>query len=420
MAEKKTLNATRMKFLNRLRVLRLIRRGAVARSELAHETGLTRESISLIVTDLINEGVLIETGLRRSATGRKPVLLELRPEFGCALGLTISRVGAEAGLIDLAGRLLFSCPVTINGTSRARAIRDIQQALRGVLGSGASKGRLLGLGINTPGPVDALTGTILTPPNFDLWHGVNLCEKLKDTVGVPVFLENVSQTLTIAEKACGAGSQFGSFVLLVVESGIGAGIVRGDERHSGWRGFGNEVGHTSINYNGPRCNCGHRGCVEVYASVPAVLQRAQKELPRLTSWQDFVDLAHTGDPVCRRLMDDQARALATVLVNVLNIFELEGVVLTGDILYHGEMLRAAIERYVNQAAINRQLHHVPVRLSTLGEHAELMAAAGLVIEKLVQGDLELDVTASRTPSLGTQASPPRRSLRNGTAPEIHA
>lgn len=388
MAQKPALNAAQMKSINRLRVLRLIRRGAVARSELARETGLTRASISLIVTDLVNEGVLIETGLRSSAAGRKPVLLELRPEFACAFGLTISRVGTQAGLIDVTGRLLFQIPVTISKTSSARAILDVKQALRTVLGSGALKGRLLGLGISTPGPVDVLTGTILNPPNFDLWHGVKLCEKLADTVGGPVFLENNSQALTMAEKAYGAGRQFGSFVLLVVEGGIGAGIIRGEERHSGWRGFGNEVGHTSINYNGPRCSCGLRGCVEIYASDQSVLTRAQKSHPSLASWQDFVDLTYTGDPMCRRLMDDQARALATVLVNVLNVFELDAVVLTGTILYRGETLRAAIEKYVNQTAITRHLRHVPVRLSTLGEHAELRAAAGIAIEQLVQGGMD--------------------------------
>ncbi|MGD0776622.1 MAG: hypothetical protein ABSC05_27720, partial [Candidatus Solibacter sp.] len=160
MAHKKiALNALQMKFINRLRVLRLIQRGAVARSELARETGLTRASMSLIVAELVEQGVLIETGLRRSPAGRKPVLLELRPEFACALGLTISRVGAEAGLIDLRGRLLFHCPVTLNTTSRARAMLEIKQALRAVAGSNVPKGRILGLGISTPGPVDAQSGT---------------------------------------------------------------------------------------------------------------------------------------------------------------------------------------------------------------------------------------------------------------------
>jgi predicted NBD/HSP70 family sugar kinase len=394
------LNAVRMKSMNRLRVLRLIQRGAVARSELAKATGLTRASMSLIIAELLEEGVLIETGLRRSTAGRKPVLLELRPEYACALGLTISRVGAEAGLVDLGGRLLFRCPVELNTASRARAILDIKHALRSVLESNVPKGRLLGIGINTPGPVDAQSGTVLAPPNFDLWHGVKLADKLKDVAGGHAFLDNNSQALTIAEKAYGAGREFNSFVLLVVDSGVGAGIIRGDERHVGLRGSGNEVGHNSINFNGPRCGCGLRGCVELYASVPAVLRRAQKDYPRLTSWQEFVDLAHTGDAICRRLMEEQARALATVLTNVLNVFELDAVVLAGDIPYRGDLLRASIERYINQCAINRQYHHIPVRFSMMGEHAGLRAAAGLAIDKFVMGELQPGAPSGAAPPDG--------------------
>jgi predicted NBD/HSP70 family sugar kinase len=387
-------NALQMKFMNRLRVLRLIRRGAVARSELAAETGLTRAAMSLIVADLIDEGLLAETGLRSSSAGRKPVLLELRPQYAYAIGLTISRTGAEVGLVDLSGRLLFHLPVKLSRSSRAKTMLEIKQALRDLLASrDLVKGRRLGLGISTPGPVDVSTGTILNPPNFDLCHGVKLGEILKDIAGDHVFLENNSQALTMAEQAYGIGRDCASFAVLVVESGIGAGIVRGEERHTGWRGFGNEVGHTSINFKGPRCRCGLRGCVEVYASVPAVLQRAQKIHPRLKTWQDFVDLQHTGDSACRQLLEEQARALATALVNVLNIFELEAVVLTGDILYRGEMLRYLVEQYVNQTAINRRLRHIPVRLSNLGEHAELAAAAGIATEKFFQGELRPDVNA---------------------------
>ncbi len=244
-----------------------------------------------------------------------------------------------------------------------------------------------------------------------------LCEKLVDTVGAPVFLENNSQALTMAENAYGTGRQFGSFVLLVVESGIGAGIIRGEERHVGWRGFGNEVGHTSINYNGSRCSCGLRGCLEVYASEHAVLSQARKANPKISSWEDLVDLTYAGDAVCRRLIDDQARALATGLVNVLNVFELDAVILTGTILYRGEMLRAAIEMYINQTAINRHLRHIPVRLSTLGDHAELRAAAGIVIEKLVAGELDPDGNnvLPRDTTISSNA-PPREWTRLGDSP----
>lgn len=375
-----------MKRMNRFRVLRLVRRGPVARSELAVEMGLTRAGISLIVADLMREGVLTETGRRHSKGGRKAVLLELLPKYAHAVGLNISRTGAEVGLVDLSGHLVLSTSLSLHPTSRAAALSSIKRALRRI--RAAADGVCLGLGISTPGPVDITSGMVLNPPNFDLWHGVNLCDELRGAVGNNVVLANNAQALTITERAYGKGRECNNFMLLVVDSGIGAGIVRGDELYTGWHGFGSEVGHTSINYNGALCSCGQRGCVELHAATPAVLQRAQVAHPGLQTWEEFVDMAHSGDRVCCRLIDQQARAIATALVNALNILELEAVVLTGDVLYRGELIRAAIERYINQSAINRRLHRISVHLSSLREHHELIAAAGITIEKFFQGDLE--------------------------------
>lgn len=380
-------NGPQMRLLNRLRMLRLVRRGAIARSEIAVETGLTRAAISLIVSELIGDGLLLEAGCRGSAGGRRPVLLELNPEYAYALGLTISRTGAEVGVVDFRGQLLLQ--TSLNGplTSRGAALLEIKQAIRRTLGSRRlANRRSLGLGISTPGPVDVLTGTILNPPNFDLWHGVRLCDELMDVAGQRVFLANNSQALTMAEKAYGRGRDCRTFILLVVESGIGAGIVCGEDLYSGWSGFGNEVGHTSINYDGPKCKCGLRGCVELYASVPNVLERVRKDRPRIKTWQDFIDSAHSGETSCRRVLQDQARALATALVNAMNTLELDAIVLTGDVLYRGELLREMIEQEVNQSAINRRLRHIPVCLSALEEHSAVMAAAGIAIEKFFQGE----------------------------------
>lgn len=393
-------NAAQMKRMNRLRVLRLIRRGPVARSELAAETGLTRAAMSLIVTDLLNEGLLVEVGPRQSKGGRKAVLLELRPQYACAMGVNISRTGAEVGVIDLAGELLSWAPADVNPASRAATLLSIKQALRRVQVSGTSpESPCLGLGVSTPGPVDVMSGMILNPPNFEVWHGVKLCDELRGIAGGDVFLANNSQALTLAERARGKGRDFSNFILLVVDSGIGAGIIRDGELYTGWHGFGSELGHTSINYNGPECNCGLRGCVELYGATPAVLERARKTHPQLAKWEDFVDLAYTGDRTCRRLMDEQARAIATALVNSLNLLELEAVILTGDVLYRGEMIRASVERYVNQSAINRRLHRISVHLSSFYEHHELVAAAGIALEKFFHGELEPATCAALAPAL---------------------
>jgi predicted NBD/HSP70 family sugar kinase len=375
--------------MNRLRVLRLIRRGAAAWFDLAAETGLTRAGISLIVTDLIAEGIVREGEMRRSAGGRRAVLLELEAGYAHALGLRISRGVAEAGPGGLQRQTGGLAAAGRGVGVEERAVLDIKRALLRVLGGKRpSRGRFLWLGISTPGPVDAQAGAVLNPPHFALWNGVRICDELAGAFGQRVFLANNSQALTMAERVYGRGRDFGSFVLLVVENGVGGGIVHGDEIYAGWRGFGHEIGHTSIDFRGPRCECGLRGCVELYASVPNVLGRAQAAHPRLETWKDFVDLVHGGDVVCQRLLGEQA-ALGVGLVNLLNMLELDAIVLSGDILYRGERLRAAVERYVNETAINRRLRHIPVFLSTLGEHAEVTAAAGLAIERYYQGGAPL-------------------------------
>jgi predicted NBD/HSP70 family sugar kinase len=388
-------NAQEMKAGNRLNVLRMLRREGLSRSELAERTGLTRAAMSLIVGELLVDGIVVEAARRKSISGRRPVPMELNPEYAYSMGLTISRTGSEAGVADLRGRLLCRQPIEITGLTRRESLRRIKVCLRGLMRNYSSPtGRWLGLGISTPGPVDVAAGAILNPPNFDIWHNVCLAAEMHDLGLGPVFLENNAQALTMAEKTFGAGRQSKSFVLLEVEAGIGSGIVINDALYSGWRGFGNEIGHTSIDLNGPLCSCGLRGCMEMYASVPRVLAKArklakhEKKDARIHDWRTFMDRAVAGDLLCRHLLKEQAKALATAIVNVINVLELDAVVLTGDILYRGEMLRAHIERILNRTAINRRLRHVPVLLSPLGERPELMAAAGIPAEKFFQGLVE--------------------------------
>ena len=388
-------NSFEMKAGNRLRVLRLVRRSPIARSEIAFQTGLTRAAISLIAGGLQSEGLIFEAGRRESALGRQPTLMQLNPEYAYSLGMTISRVGGEVGVCDLKGQLLCRKPVDIAGATRSEALSAFKKTLKGLLRSyKPDQGRWLGLGISTPGPVNVDSGTILDPPNFDLWRDTPLASEMREIGISQVFLRNNSLSLTAAEQAYGIGRDCQSFVLLVIEDGIGSGLVLGDNLFSGWRGFGYEIGHTSIDQNGPRCSCGLRGCVEIYSSVPNLVASARKHHPHVQTWRDFMDLASAGDRVCERLLQQAVKALGTVTVNVVNMLEPDAVVLTGDILYKGEGLRAEIERFVADTAINRRLRRVPVHLSPLGEHPELMAAAEIAIGKYFLGQLEPQALAA--------------------------
>lgn len=382
-------NAQEMKAENRLNVLRILRRESFSRSELAARTGLTRAAMSLIIGELLAHGVVLEAPRRKSSAGRRPIPVELNPQFAHSLGLTISRTGAQAGVADFCGRIVCRRDIEISGLSRRDALRRIKSALGELIRDyPPPSGRWLGLGISTPGPVDVDAGTILNPPNFDTWHNVCLAAEMKDLGVGEVCLENNAQALTMAERTFGAGQLYRSFVLLEVEAGIGSGIVSNDRPYSGWRGFGNEIGHTSIDMNGPRCSCGLRGCVEMYAAVPRLLAKARKKSSAVRNWQTFMDRAAGGDVHCRKLLKEQARALGTAVVNIINVLELDAVVLAGDVLYRGEMLRAEMEYMLANTAINRWLRHVPVLLSPLGEKSELAAAAGIPAEKFFQGSIK--------------------------------
>lgn len=396
MTKKTGQNAAQMKVMNRLRLLRLVRRAPMARAELAREMGLTSAAVSLMVGEMLREGILVETGLRESSGGRKAVLLDLRPEYACALALSLTRSEIEIGLVDLRGRLLRQSVIESGRPASRPAVleairRGLQRALRA---PEVRQSRYFGLGVSAPGPVDAESGMILNPPNFALWHNVRIGEELRATAGPNIFLINDAQGMAIAEKNYGYGRHYSSFILLVIDVGIGAGIVRGDELFTGWHGLGSEIGHTSINYNGPLCGCGLRGCVELYASTPAVLRRAQEKHPRVDGWKALVDMASEGDAYCRRLIDEQARTIATALVNSLNILEPDAVVLSGDVLYRGEMLRAAIQKYIGLTAINRGFHRVAVHISEIREHYKLMGAAGLVTERFFHDGLRFASAAA--------------------------
>lgn len=360
----------------------------MARSEMAAETNLTRAAMSLIFNDLVNDKIVVERGKRRRAAGRKPVLLQLRPEYGHSIGLYLSRTQTSIAVVDLLGNTINKSPIDISGLPRTLAISLIGKAVARALKIGHGHGRFLGLGISTPGPVDYATGTILNPINFDQWHGVRFATEFQSLCGERIFVDNTATALTLAEKAYGAGREFDSFLLLSIRSGVGAGIVQHNELFRGWHGFGSEVGHTSVDFNGPRCGCGLNGCLEVYASIPAVLENVRKLGGNVSSWADFVDRLASGDPICKQAAERQASVVGTAVVSILNVMELDAVVMTGEILRGGEMLRASVEKFVNTTAINRRLRHIPVRLSRFDDDAGCRAAAAIVSEKFFQGELK--------------------------------
>lgn len=381
------MNSEKMKKANKLHLLNLIRKQEISRAELSRRTGLTRAAVTLIIDKLIEDDVVFESSVGETGLGRKPIFLDINEDRYYAMGLDISRDCCHLGMMNVKGRIIEKEEIFIEKTRNAfEALEIISSKVDHMLKTTKAKGELLGLGISTPGPIDISTGTILNPPNFAKWRNVRIVEHLKKRFKFNIFLDNNAIAQTLAEKNFGLGNSYHNYLVIMVNAGIGAGIIINDQLHRGVNGFGNELGHITVDINGEQCECGNIGCLELYAGLAAVVSRSK--VLGLTSWKEIVDQALNGDPKCIGIVEQEANYLSTVIVACLNVLELEAVIIKGNIGYRPEMLLERINEKVQKRTITRSFRekaHIHV-VPTMEDH-EIVAAATLLIEKLFSGDL---------------------------------
>lgn len=377
-------NAFGMKVNNRKLLFNIIRKMPVSRAEIARITGLTRAAVTLIVDDLIKDGTLVEYGIGEAEFGRKPVLLDMNIKKNFVIGVCISREGFFISISNINAEPIIMTQGTFTGDlNQQKSLKKIIIELENIIiQSKIPKGKILGIGITTPGPVDVKAGIILNPPNFNGWENINITQEFKNYFDIEAYLENYSSGLALAEKNYGVGKNFSSFMVLDVDEGVGAGIIINDHLYMGVGGFGNEVGHTTIDINGESCDCGNKGCLEMYASIPAILkEHSRNELMDITSWEAIVDGEAVGNQLCRKVLEREAFYLSAGIVNILNVLELEAIILTGDINYKPQKLLELVRKNVETTAMLRGHRKVPILSSSITNNIEIMSATSVIIEK---------------------------------------
>ena len=200
--------------------------------------------------------------------------------------------------------------------------------------------KVLGIGISAPGPLDCENGRILNPPRFERWHGMDIGKRLSDALGLPAYLEHDVCAMALHQRSTG---QSRNFMLLFIDIGIGAAIVSGGELLGNFTG---ELGHTTIRFDGRLCACGNRGCLETYASIPALLEGSG-----FRDWFDLVD--HADDPEAQKLLNQEAVYLSAGLINLLNLIPVDSIYLAGDICCRHELLIGRLQREIGAKALYR-------------------------------------------------------------------
>lgn len=383
---KKPKNAVYMKQDNRKNILKIIHGKQTSRADLARKTGLTRASISGIVDDLINQGLVIETGVKESASGRKPVELGLNVDYLYFLGVSIRYDYCLIGLSNVNGLVIEEDRHDFSELSSAEeGLRIIIDSLKKIIANNVSDQELLGIGVSSPGPVDIHRGVILNPPTLELWQGFSIVEKLEHEFNLPVFLDRDAVASALMEKNYGKGRKYKSYIQIdITNNGIGCGIVIDNKIYRGVDGLGGEFGHMSIDYEGRPCRCGSVGCLEAYASIEAVLDELDDS--DVESWKDIVVRSKDNEAFVQ-IIRNEAHLLGIGIVNVMNLFELEAVILSGEVVFEPYLLITELRQFINKRSITRTMKSIDVLVSEQDYNLHAVSSAAVVLEKLFSGEL---------------------------------
>jgi len=307
--------------------------------------------------------------------------------------------------VDLGGSKINTILADPRGDIKARDLRDTcahegpEAVIRRIIGSikqvmsGADIG---GIGIGAAGVCDTSTGIVTFSPNLPGWHNIPLKDIIRREFGLPTYLENDATLAALGEHCFGAGVGIDNLIYVTVGTGIGGGIVIGGQLYRGVSGTAGEIGHMTIYVNGPRCNCGNIGCWETFASGKALAREAVKRIKAgaQTTILSFADgdlgkvngetvflAAQQGDSLALELISVTGYYLGVGLVNLVNIFNPQLILIGGGLSRIGSLLLDRALKVVAEHAFRLPAEAVRIELGRLGTDAGALGAVALVLQE---------------------------------------
>jgi N-acetylglucosamine repressor len=392
LATKATHQQTRA--LNQGLVLRTIYDlGPISRADIARVTELTRTSVSELVGDAVEDGLVEEVGRGPSSGGKAPILVQVVKDARVVIGLDLGEQRFTGALVDLRGGILRRIEVPVEGRDGSAALRAVERLVDELVAQ-APAGRLLGIGVGTPGLVDTANGEIRWAVNLD-WQDLHLGRILTERTGLPAFVANDSRAAAMGEYLFDVGRRAPNLVAIKLGHGIGAGIVLGGELFEG-DGFGaGEIGHTSVVDDGIECRCGRFGCLETVASSRAIVAQALEaarehpdgELARrlaATTEPTIDEVAAAlaaGDEDAWRIAAAAGRWLGRTVAALIGTLDVRHVVLLGSVTHLGDPWLDAVRDEASRRALGLLARETRIEVGGAAEDTVLLGASALLITR---------------------------------------
>ena len=364
--------------LNQQRIIdALLGSGPLTQAELARQTGLSTATVSNIVKTMTAIGSL-ETEPTTSS-GRRALLVRLSNNGAVAVGIDFGRRHLRIVLASLGFTVVAEQFVELPLGHRAEeSIDRASQLLATLLEEHDVKpSAVLGVGVGIPGPIDQRTGTVVQGAILPEWVGIHLLE-LEKRLHFPVVFDNDANLGALAEVTWGPHNTVDNLVFVKIGSGIGAGLILGGHPFSGSLGITGEIGHETITDNGVACHCGNRGCLETVASTSVMMALLGTRAPVSTA--DIVRNALSGDSATLRVLDDAGAAIGRGLASIANLINPEVIVIGGPLAGLDQILLDPIRRGLLRHAVPSVGEATGLVMSSLGDRAEALGAASLVLQ----------------------------------------
>ncbi len=380
-------------------LLMLLRNEYISRVRLAQLTGLSSTTITNLVSELLDQGIVAEEGVeqlaRRRGAGRPRTALRLVPEARYAVGIHIGVGSVRVGVVDLRAHLvnLLSLAHPLERPPEDVLTETAVLVNRAVTQSSVNPQEVVGVGVGASGLVNPHTGINVVAPNLG-WRDVPIRDWFSERLELPVCVDNNVRAMALGEAMFGTGRDVYALAFVYARIGVGAGFVVDGQLYRGGGAGAGEIGHTTIIPDGGElCRCGNTGCLETLVSEPTIIRLA-KELARqdehgtlAANLQDMEEAtieqvfaaARAGDTATRAMLDERAHYMGIALANLVNVFNPELIVLGGIFTQGPDLLLPPIESTMRQRAFANLGERVRLQTTSFGREAGVIGAAALAL-----------------------------------------
>ena len=378
--------------------------GGISRAGIAKQIGLSRAAVSTIVNDLIETSIIRDANQRTRTSGRPRTLLEVNPVAGYIVGIDMGATHMRILLSNFGATAIAEKEVSINiANGPAACIEQANTLLHEILAeNGMDISMVAAIGVGVPGPIDSEAGMVIAPPIMPGWDRFPIRDTLEKLWGRPVSVNNDAELGALGEWAYGAGRGARDLAYIKVGSGIGAGLLIGGRIYRGSTGSAGEIGHLTMDNDGPLCTCGNRGCLEAFSGGHAIAKRAIEAIeqgrstqmdrfsPQKISAKDVSAAAQRGDLVAQQIMEDAGEHLGVAIAGLVNIFNPDIIVVGGGVAQIGDLFLEPVRMAVAKRSLPAAAENVRITTAVLGRRASSLGAVvqalSLAVHAIAEGN----------------------------------